>query len=142
MMRCRTCGTTKSLDQFYAHPTYANGLDTRCKSCAKAYQRTRSRTNPAVQEYDRRRAKHPHRIELRQRVGKKWREQNPDAYRAQTALNNAKRDGRIEAQPCFFCGASERVHAHHHDYGRPLDVTWLCVQCHQRLHAYQERVSE
>jgi hypothetical protein len=69
---------------------------------------------------------------------KLWRKKRPDAYRAHSALNNAVRDHRLEKEPCYFCGTPE-VHAHHHDYSKPLDVTWLCVKCHQRLHALEAR---
>jgi hypothetical protein len=32
---------------------------------------------------------------------------------------------------CESCGAGgKRLAAHHADYGRPLDVTWLCQACH------------
>ncbi|TIX28948.1 MAG: hypothetical protein E5V35_00095 [Mesorhizobium sp.] len=63
-----------------------------------------------------------------------WREENPVAYRAQTAVSNAVRDGRLFKQPCEFCGDDE-VHAHHRDYTKPLEVVWLCPKCHHRLHA-------
>lgn len=65
---------------------------------------------------------------------KRWRQENPAAYRAHSAVSNAVRDGRIEKKPCEICG-SEKVHAHHHDYARPLDVQWLCALHHHRLHA-------
>lgn len=64
-----------------------------------------------------------------------WREKNPDAYRAQTAVNNAIRDGKLTRGLCSLCGASKNVHGHHKNYSRPLDVTWLCAKCHHRLHA-------
>ncbi|RUU22662.1 hypothetical protein EN883_18610 [Mesorhizobium sp. M7A.F.Ca.AU.002.06.1.1] len=63
-----------------------------------------------------------------------WREENPVAYKAQTAVSNAVRDGRLFKQPCEFCGDDE-VHAHHRDYTKPLEVVWLCPKCHHRLHA-------
>lgn len=33
-----------------------------------------------------------------------------------------------------MCGTTEHVVAHHHDYSKPLDVTWLCEQHHKDVH--------
>ena len=29
---------------------------------------------------------------------------------------------------------SEKLRAHHDDYSKPLEVTWLCPACHQEIH--------
>lgn len=42
------------------------------------------------------------------------------------------RRGVIKKNPCK-CG-SEKVEAHHHDYDKPLEVTWLCRKCHLEHH--------
>ena len=62
---------------------------------------------------------------------------NPEKRAAHVAANNALRDGRIVKLPCAFCGASDNLEAHHHDYSKPLDVTWLCRPCHRRFHALE-----
>ena len=141
MKKCRVCAEMKPHTAFYAHPNAAGGRDTRCKECAKAYQRNRSRKNPKVQEYDRQRASLPHRVDLRARTAKRWRTQNPERYKAQTVVGNAIRDGKLKKEACFFCGTDTGVHAHHHDYEKPLDVTWLCPKCHHRLHEFEARVA-
>jgi hypothetical protein len=97
--------------------------------------RTRSRTNPAVQEYDRRRAKTPDRKEKLAINASRWRRENPIAYHAHITLNNAVRDKKVIKTPCCICGTTENVHGHHKDYGKPLDVNWLCAKCHQRIHS-------
>jgi hypothetical protein len=41
---------------------------------------------------------------------------------------------------CQRCGAADKrasdgrstIHAHHHDYSRPLDVEWICAACHRK----------
>lgn len=113
----------------------------KCKECHKQHGRVRRCTNPKVQAYDRERSKQPQRKELARANTIKWRLENPEAYRAQTAVGNALRDGKIEKEPCFMCGATENIHGHHHDYSKPLDVTWLCARCHHRLHALEQRMA-
>ena len=54
--------------------------------------------------------------------------------RSTTAVSNALRAGRLVREPCLFCDATP-AQAHHHDYDRPLDVTWLCPGHHALIHA-------
>jgi hypothetical protein len=63
------------------------------------------------------------------------RERHPEKHRARQALQAAVKAGRIVKGPCARCGSSERVHGHHPDYARPLEVTWLCPPCHRKEHA-------
>lgn len=65
---------------------------------------------------------------------RKDRARNPQKYKARTAVGNAIRDGKLKKKPCCVCG-SEFVHAHHEDYGRPLDVVWVCVKHHKEIHS-------
>lgn len=134
MTVCRTCGENKPVEHFYASTTRASAETGECKSCVKLRVRRRARTDPKVREYDRERAKSPQRREIAAIKMGAWREKNPDAYKAQTAVSNAIRDGRLSREPCLFCERTD-VHAHHRDYSRPLDVVWLCPKCHHRLHA-------
>lgn len=131
---CRKCGEIKTPEFFYAAHIRACGTVGECKECTKARVKHRARTDPKVQAYDRARAKLSHRRANSNRVSSRWNSRNPEGYKAHYLLGNAVRDGRIQKQPCLFCGA-EKVHAHHRDYSRPLDVIWLCPKCHHRLHA-------
>lgn len=133
MKHCSACGTDKPLDDFYR--TAKGGAMHICKNCHKARMKERRLSSPYVQEYDRQRAKLPHRRANSRRVSVRWREQHPDAYKAQTAVGNALRDGNIKRLPCALCGSTKHVHGHHKDYSKPLAVTWLCAKCHHRLHA-------
>lgn len=60
---------------------------------------------------------------------------NPEGLRkilARNAVYRALKDGKIYRQPCR-CGA-DKVQAHHADYDKPLEVTWLCAWCHAAEH--------
>jgi ribosomal protein S27AE len=77
-----------------------------------------------------------HRVEARARASQKEKEKRPDRVSARYAVSNAVRDGRLRKMDCAFCGSSNTV-AHHHDYAKPLEVTWLCNPCHTRFHALE-----
>ena len=124
---CKDCGSVKSHDDFY-------GIQGECKECTKTRVKKHRRENESVREYDRVRAKLPHRKAHARKITVAWRKQNPQAYKAQTALGNALRDGKISKEPCTFCSTERHVHGHHRDYSRPLEVVWLCAKCHHRLH--------
>ena len=61
---------------------------------------------------------------------------------AQNILEKAIEKGLVVRKTkCETCGyegefANGRtaIQAHHHDYNRPLDVTWLCQKCHHEWH--------
>src|ERR1700677_4257949 len=58
---------------------------------------------------------------------------DPERKRFQHAIRErvarAVRSGRLTPGPWERCGAA-RTEAHHDDYGKPLDVRWLCRSCH------------
>ena len=41
--------------------------------------------------------------------------------------------GKLKKKPCERCG-TKNVQMHHDDYNQPLQVRWMCRQCHLRLH--------
>jgi hypothetical protein len=121
---CFKCGKEKKRTEFYKHPQMGDGLLGKCKECTKADSRKHRAENlDALREYDRVRARQPHRIQLSLRVQKEYRAAK-DRYRANGMVAKAVRDGRLKPQPCWVCGA--KAVAHHPDYSRPLDVVWLC----------------
>jgi hypothetical protein len=134
MKKCFKCGEIKFLADFYAHKKMADGHLGKCKDCTKSDVRQHRAENDSVREYDRERSKTPARRAHVAMVSKKWRLENPQGYKAHTALGNAVRDKKIIRMPCEVCG-NKRSHAHHDDYSKPLEVSWLCALHHHRLHA-------
>lgn len=139
LKRCFKCGDEKPRDAFYAHPQMADGLLGKCRDCAKKDVRSHRLQNAdSVREYDRARSKAPHRVADRARRFREYVEAHPERRAAHVAVNNAVRAGKLAKTPCAFCGAEGRLEAHHHDYAKPLDVTWLCKPCHSRFHALEQ----
>jgi hypothetical protein len=54
--------------------------------------------------------------------------------RAMSIVAQAIKDGRLERpDACSNCGDRWcRIHGHHEDYDKPLEVMWLCSRCHPR----------
>lgn len=60
----------------------------------------------------------------------------PEAKEKIAARNKVKhlcRVGKMQRGDCEYCG-KPNAEAHHEDYSRPLDVRWLCRQCHSLEH--------
>lgn len=133
--QCFKCGDTKPISDFYKHAMMADGHLNKCKCCARKDVREHRITNPdKVREYDNARSKLPHRKALRQRIQDSF---PVEKKRAHGAVAKAVKRGTLTKTPCAFCGSQENLEAHHHDYSKPLDVTWLCVPCHRRFHALE-----
>ena len=139
---CIACKAVLPLAEFYTHKRMADGHLNKCKSCCKAYARTKK--NHA---YDRARSMLPHRVEARakylktergkavsQAAKQRWIEKNPIKRVAQNKVNNAVRDGKLIKPKSCGCGSTGYIHGHHDDYTKPLEVKWLCTACHRQRH--------
>jgi hypothetical protein len=47
------------------------------------------------------------------------------------------RSGNLTRLPCNNCG-NPNSHVHHNNYRKPLEITFLCVQCHLQLHGAEK----
>jgi len=64
---------------------------------------------------------------------RKYQEQNPEKRQAHKAVEYALKVGSLTRSPCEVCGG-ERSEAHHDDYGKALEVRWLCRTHHIARH--------
>lgn len=60
--------------------------------------------------------------------------------KARSIANNARRDGKLIPEPCK-CGC-EKVEMHHPDYSKPLEIIWLCRDCHLELHRKEREIEK
>jgi ribosomal protein S27AE len=106
----------------------------KCKECNKLdVVKNRASKLEYYCDYDRKRAQNPTRKSKRINRAFWAKLIVPDKSKARYSVSNAIRAGRLKKLPCEKCGC-EKVQAHHHDYSKPLDVTWLCVKCHFLKH--------
>lgn len=151
---CIACSKRRKLAQFYAHPRMADGLLNKCKACCRAYTAKRKAEKSKDPEWAAREAERHRQKELRRyhekrrddptyraaRAGaaRRWVQRNPERRKAQSALSNAVRNGKVKKPGrCSRCRKkypSRRIHGHHSDYSRPLEVVWLCAACHGKHH--------
>lgn len=69
-------------------------------------------------------------------ANRRWIAKNPEKRRAQVAVSNAIRDGHlVKPAACSICrtipDTGRKLQAHHVDYSKPLEVEWLCTDCHR-----------
>jgi hypothetical protein len=129
--KCIRCGLDRAISEYYKHGQMKDGHLGKCKGCCRIESvENRNKNLEKIQAYDRKRGSRQPLSYLR-----KYREKNPEQYKAQTYLNNALRDGRIERPDyCSECGKEKRVVGHQTDYLKPLDVIWMCQSCHKKWH--------
>lgn len=127
---CFKCKKTLELCQFYKHKQMADGYLNKCKECAKVDAHKHRQDNlEKIRDYDRARNK------ARPNVSKRvYRDKYPNKYKAHGIVNNSMRSGKLFKEPCAVCGTTERIQAHHDDYLKPLNVTWLCAVHHSEWH--------
>lgn len=66
--------------------------------------------------------------EKRMECRTKWRLENKVKERAQLMANR-----HVPLNPnCEICGSTEKLHRHHDDYSKPLEVLTLCPTCHKQ----------
>lgn len=132
--RCTTCDETKPLAEFHRDKNRSDGHGFRCKACQKAYTRQRYRdnreailaSNRAWEAANRERMNLLHR-ERHKRDRKK--------VEARNEVRKARRNGVLsKPDVCEDCSAKVELQAHHPDYDRPLDVRWVCRDCHTSIH--------
>lgn len=134
--KCIRCDQVLPLGRFYKHPRMGDGHLNKCIECTKMDMKAHRIMNPGqYRQYEAVRSIRPERIKANMKHIQEWRSKNPERYKAQNAVNNALRDGRLKrASACQVCGAIFELHAHHADYSKPLDVLWVCPKCHRDLH--------
>ena len=136
MKRCSKCHELKPETEFYKDCRTKDGLKCQCKKC-------HCKTSVETRDEDK------HRNQNKEYMRKAYKK-NPDKFRsywrmrsekdskklkARSLINSAVKHGKIKRPICCEqCGAIGTVYGHHADYNKPLDVEWLCADCHGKRH--------
>ncbi|MCP4082354.1 MAG: hypothetical protein GY743_19145 [Planctomycetaceae bacterium] len=134
MKKCTKCKETQPLTEFYKEKSMADGHQNQCKACRKEYQKAHYGAN-RKQILEKQKAYNAAHREQHRESSAKWNGKNPLKRKAKDAVNYAIRDGRMTKPVlCECCGSKGKLHGHHVNYSKPLDVQWLCVPCHNQWH--------
>jgi hypothetical protein len=101
---CTKCGEEKPIGMFNTQPHRKRGIRSECKKCQYKQQELRKKKKP-------------------------WQ------IKAKGKARDAVLKGMlIKPSSCEKCHQNKPLEKHHDDYNKPLEVVWLCHQCHVRLH--------
>ena len=128
--QCKHCGEIKPVGAFRRDRTMPDGYRYVCLSC------TAKQNAPSLYAYrERNRAMvNAKRRERHHRTGYK-RHIPVERERIYGAVKYAVKTGRLQKPDrCNMCGANGRLHGHHRDYSKPLEVMWMCTICHGMEH--------
>jgi hypothetical protein len=110
---CSKCQTFKHESLFHKDSGRTNGFDSTCKECRKKY-----------------RNKEKYYLKSKRHIDK-----FPMKQKARLNLKIAIDKGLIvRPGKCSNCNETTKIQAHHEDYNKPLEVKWLCVNCHKNAH--------
>ena len=82
----------------------------------------------------------------RKKILKRRWKNTPQQMQTRKTLGYAVSSGKIfKPNKCKKCGKKfpkKKIHGHHFNYSKPLEVFWLCQKCHYSLHQYLEIIKE
>ena len=139
MKKCSSCKTEKPRSEFYGDKRTPDGLKSQCKKC-HCITSVMSRDPDKHRDYNRnwmRNSKYATREEVREREMLRSRVRSKSWEVKARYLANRAVDLGFLTRPdkCPVCGRNDlKIHAHHDDYSRPLDVKWRCSECHGKEH--------
>jgi len=147
MKRCKGCGTEKPLAEFYKDSTSRDGVRGKCKTClltaTREYRKTEKGRQAAIlatrkyQSTDRGKLVLDAYKKSQDRwlaIRRYWKTENYKMRnRVYARVRKALMTGKLIRQACEICG-DPNSQAHHTDYSKPLDITWLCRIHHLAEH--------
>lgn len=145
--RCSRCKEIKDVSEFYRRDGTPGRYTSHCKSCQAKYRQTAGykalhrkadekwRRTEKGRLYNRAQCKKYNQTEGYKKSINKWRAAHPERRAAHIKFAHAIAGNKIKRPSvCSACKVQCTPEGHHPDYSKPLDVIWLCRQCHVDLH--------
>jgi len=136
--QCTRCHRWKLRSEYYKEKRSSIGIKSECKKChVKTSIESR---NPEKHRITNREwmkssgyGKRPE-VRERERMRSRRRNRGLKSY-CRFILNDAVKCGIvIKPDTCSECPNRKKIQGHHYSYYRPLEVVWLCITCHAKLH--------
>lgn len=121
LKNCYVCKQRKPLTEFY----FSSGVGKHNSQCKLCQNRRRDKEIRGLPQEQRRR--------LWRRATQNAIERHPLHFEARRLVAKALKDGILVRMPCEVCSDTE-TQAHHEDYAKPLEVSWLCHTHHRARH--------
>ena len=134
---CTRCGRSLPITHFRAELRVRSGLQAACGECqnktsADARRKYSARYAKAKLEWER---AHP---KCKTEYRRTYRRRHSQARVCESAVYVAVHMGRLTkpnfCEDCARQFPKDKIHGHHANYGKPLEVAWLCHQCHAKRH--------
>ena len=132
MKKCQRCGIEKDISEFYVHKGMADGHLNFCKNCVKTrvsghYRNDIESSRIKERERCNKRKNDPRYIEMQRKATAK--------YRSKLKLQSWSKLYKNRPDRCSKCQTvTTKLHAHHPDYDKPLEVIIFCRDCHYKKH--------
>lgn len=139
MLTCARCKKEKNEEDFPIRKDRKRGRDYRCISCDRKKRKNFEREVYSKKIPKEEFARRNHENYLKH---KDWFKKRTESfkksfkYEVMKKYRSALQQGVIKNPgTCSSCLTSNsKIHGHHEDYSKPLDVIWLCAKCHRRVH--------
>jgi hypothetical protein len=124
LKKCKKCGIDKPQKMFYQRRLI-------CKPCFLS-DLVEKRKSPKQKNNMQKYIKSKKGKESRKKANKKWNSLNKEKTIVHNKIKDLVYRGIITPKPCVKCG--KKAQAHHEDYLKPLEITWLCPKHHGERH--------
>ena len=134
--RCTWCKEMKPMHEFHKDRSKPDGHVFRCKGCKSMKSAHRAyylKNRERILQVSKLRSQTEEGRRTIRKSSRKYQKKNPEKKKAHSRFYERIRHGKLARERCLFCW-THLAEAHHEDYSKPLEVTWLCRRCHNFLH--------